>query len=48
METYNIIIIGTGAGGGIILHALKNSGKSILVLETMMGWLMEDEAERTQ
>jgi predicted NAD/FAD-dependent oxidoreductase len=48
METYNIIIVGTGTDGGTILHALKNSGKSILVLETMMGWLMEDETERTQ
>lgn len=30
---YDIIIIGTGAGGGTLLHTLKNSGKKILVLE---------------
>src|SRR5258708_21565783 len=33
MEQYDIIIIGTGAGGGTLLHALKDSGKKILVLE---------------
>lgn len=33
METYDIIIIGTGAGGGTLLHRLRNSGKKILVLE---------------
>ncbi len=33
MENYDIIIIGTGAGGGTLLHKLKNSGKKILVLE---------------
>src|ERR1700761_2788066 len=30
---YDIIIIGTGAGGGTLLHTLKESGKKILVLE---------------
>ena len=30
---YDIIIIGTGAGGGTLLHTLKDSGKKILVLE---------------
>ncbi|HSR66485.1 MAG TPA: GMC family oxidoreductase [Acidobacteriota bacterium] len=30
---YDIIIIGTGAGGGTLLHKLAPSGKSILVLE---------------
>ena len=30
---YDIIIIGTGAGGGTLLHALAPSGKRILVLE---------------
>ncbi len=30
---YDIIIIGTGAGGGTLLHILKESGKKILVLE---------------
>ena len=33
MAQYDIIIIGTGAGGGTLLHKLKNSGKKILVLE---------------
>ena len=33
METYDIIIIGTGAGGGTLLHKLCNTGKKILVLE---------------
>jgi len=33
MENYDIIIIGTGAGGGTLLHKLKDSGKKILVLE---------------
>ncbi len=33
MEKYDIIIIGTGAGGGTLLHKLKDSGKKILVLE---------------
>jgi choline dehydrogenase-like flavoprotein len=33
MEQYDIIIIGTGAGGGTLLHKLKDSGKRILVLE---------------
>jgi len=33
MVFYDIIIIGTGAGGGTLLHKLKDSGKKILVLE---------------
>jgi choline dehydrogenase-like flavoprotein len=33
MNNFDIILIGTGAGGGTLLHALKNSGKKILVLE---------------
>jgi len=32
-QQYDIIIIGTGAGGGTLLDTLKNSGKNILVLE---------------
>jgi choline dehydrogenase-like flavoprotein len=31
--TYDLIIIGTGAGGGTLLHALAPSGLKILVLE---------------
>ena len=30
---YDIIIIGTGAGGGTIAHRLARSGKKILILE---------------
>ena len=33
MEFYDIIIIGTGAGGGTLLHKLRDSGKKILILE---------------
>jgi choline dehydrogenase-like flavoprotein len=33
MQHYDIIIIGTGAGGGTLLHKLKDCGKKILVLE---------------
>jgi choline dehydrogenase-like flavoprotein len=30
---YDIAIIGTGTGGGTLLHALAGRGKRILVLE---------------
>lgn len=30
---YDIIIIGTGSGGGTIAYALAKSGKKILILE---------------
>jgi choline dehydrogenase-like flavoprotein len=33
MNRYDVIIIGTGAGGGTLLHALAPTGKRILVLE---------------
>src|SRR5438477_8848848 len=32
-EHYDVIIIGTGAGGGTLLNRLASSGKNILVLE---------------
>jgi choline dehydrogenase-like flavoprotein len=32
-ESYDVIIIGTGAGGGTLAHALASSGKKILLLE---------------
>src|ERR1041384_8584673 len=32
-EHYDVIVIGTGAGGGTLLHKLAPSGKRILVLE---------------
>jgi len=32
-EHYDVIIIGTGAGGGTLAHALAGSGKKILLLE---------------
>src|SRR5690348_11612161 len=33
MQHYDVIIIGTGAGGGTLLHRLAPTGKRILVLE---------------
>jgi choline dehydrogenase-like flavoprotein len=33
MDYYDIIIIGTGAGGGSLIHRLKDTGKKILILE---------------
>ncbi|MGB5914180.1 MAG: NAD(P)-binding protein, partial [Phormidesmis sp.] len=32
-QHYDVIIIGTGAGGGTLAHRLAASGKKILVLE---------------
>ena len=32
-DHYDVIIIGTGAGGGTLLNKLAPSGKRILVLE---------------
>ena len=32
-EHYDVIIIGSGAGGGTLAHALASSGKRILLLE---------------
>ena len=32
-EHYDVIIIGSGAGGGSLAHTLAGSGKSILLLE---------------
>jgi choline dehydrogenase-like flavoprotein len=32
-DHYDVIIIGTGAGGGTLLNKLASSGKRILVLE---------------
>jgi choline dehydrogenase-like flavoprotein len=32
-EHYDVIVIGTGAGGGTIAHTLANAGKKILLLE---------------
>lgn len=33
MKKYDVIIIGTGAGGGTLAHKLASSGKRILILE---------------
>lgn len=33
MEDYDVIIIGTGAGGGTMAHRLASTGKRILILE---------------
>jgi hypothetical protein len=32
-ENYDVIIVGTGAGGGTLAHTLAPSGKRILLLE---------------
>ena len=32
-EHYDVIIIGSGAGGGTLAHRLAGSGKRILLLE---------------
>jgi choline dehydrogenase-like flavoprotein len=32
-ERYDVVIIGTGAGGGTLAHALAGSGKTVLLLE---------------
>ncbi|HEY1320611.1 MAG TPA: hypothetical protein VGF32_10210 [Streptosporangiaceae bacterium] len=32
-DRYDVIIIGTGAGGGMLAHTLSSSGKRILLLE---------------
>jgi choline dehydrogenase-like flavoprotein len=31
--SYDIVIIGTGAGGGTLAYALRNSGAKILLIE---------------
>jgi choline dehydrogenase-like flavoprotein len=33
VERFDVIIIGTGAGGGTLAHALASTGKRILLLE---------------
>jgi choline dehydrogenase-like flavoprotein len=33
METYDLVIIGTGMGGGALAYALRDSGRKILLLE---------------
>jgi len=38
MESYDVIIIGSGAGGGTLARSLAPSGKRILLLERG-GWL---------
>jgi choline dehydrogenase-like flavoprotein len=41
-EVYDVIIIGTGAGGGTLAHDLAPSGKRILLLERG-GWLPREK-----
>jgi choline dehydrogenase-like flavoprotein len=33
MKVYDLVIIGTGMGGGTLAYALRNSGRKILLLE---------------
>jgi choline dehydrogenase-like flavoprotein len=42
-EAYDVIIIGSGAGGGTLAHRLAASGKRILILERG-GWLPREQA----
>jgi len=44
--TYDIIIIGSGAGGGALAYALRNSGLRVLILER--GGFLPREAENWQ
>ena len=41
-QNYDVIIIGTGAGGGTLAHKLAPTGKKILVLE--QGDFLEKES----
>ena len=41
-EIYDVIVIGTGAGGGTLVAELAKSGKQILVLERG-GWLPREK-----
>ena len=49
MSDYDVIVIGSGAGGGTLLHRLAPSGKKILLLERgdwlprePQNWLAQD------
>ena len=49
METYDVIIVGSGAGGGTLARHLAPSGKRILLLERgdwlprePQNWLAQD------
>ncbi|HEX3444957.1 MAG TPA: NAD(P)-binding protein, partial [Chthoniobacterales bacterium] len=33
METFDLVIIGTGMGGGTMAYALRDSGRKILLVE---------------
>jgi choline dehydrogenase-like flavoprotein len=48
-ETYDVIVIGSGAGGGTLVHRLASSGKRVLLLERgdwlprePQNWLAQD------
>ena len=43
MDAYDVIIVGTGAGGGTLARHLAPSGKRILLLERG-GWLPREPA----
>ena len=38
MSDYEVIVIGSGAGGGTLVHRLASSGKKIL-LATQLVWM---------
>ena len=43
MTRYDVIVIGSGAGGGTLAHRLAPSGKHVLLLERG-GWLPREPA----
>lgn len=42
MKHYDVIVVGTGAGGGTLVHQLGNAGLEVLVLERG-GWLPQEK-----
>ena len=46
MDSYDVIIVGTGAGGGTLARSLAPSGKRILLLERG-DWLPREPAKST-
>ena len=43
MSSCDVIVIGSGAGGGTLVHRLASSGKRILLLERG-DWLQQEPA----
>ena len=45
-DTYDVIVIGSGAGGGTLVHKLAASGRRILLLERGDWRTREPQMER--